>query len=543
MKKSLLLLFISVLFLSQQSLSQTWAWSRAGNGPQYNQGWAISTDANGNSVATGAFQGSTVFGNYTLTSNGDYDVFVVKYDPNGNVLWAKSGGGTGPDQGYAICQDASGNVYVTGGFLGPSATFGSFTLSGAWDEIFMLKYDQNGNLQWAKKHGGGQNDDGKGITVDANGNIYVTGYYWSTATFYGSPNVTLSSSGWGDIFTAKFDNNGNCLWAKKGGSSGDEGGNAVAVDANGNVYSTGFFRATCNFGSGSVTAAGDDDIFLAKYDNSGTLQWVKRAGGSTGQDRGMGIGVDGSNRVYISGHYDTQGTFGSFTLNAQGGKDAFLAKYDGNGNCIWAKTGGGAVGNESGYGLKTTQAGNSWITGSFSTSATFGSYMVATGIPLDIFVVKYDSTGLVKWAAQAGGEAKDESFSVSVDGQDRAYVTGYFTDSALFGANTIYGQAFTDIFVARIDNFVGIDELSGSNIPVQIYPNPMTDQATLEIMNGKNSDYAFALYDFAGKQIYSSAITNRRTHISRNNLPSGIYFFSIEDKATHAKGYGKLIME
>jgi len=252
------------IFVAKLDSNGYWFWTKQAGGTGTDMGFGIAVDANGNSYVTGNFTGSATFGTTTLTSSGDYDIFVAQLDSFGNWLWAKKAGGTNYDWCNSIAVDTNGNSYVTGDFRG-SATFGSTILtsdSDNYEEILIAKLDSNGNWLWAKQAGGIGNDEGYGITVDANGNSYITGCFYSSSATFG--NTTLTSSGYNNIFVAKLDSNGNWLWAKQAGGAIDDCGYDIALDANGNSYVTGFFMESANFGTSTLTSSGDRDIFVAK---------------------------------------------------------------------------------------------------------------------------------------------------------------------------------------------------------------------------------------------------------------------------------------
>ena len=289
-------------------------------------------------------------------------------------LWATKAGGTSGDNGYCIAADASGNSYVTGGFEG-TATFGSTTLtSNGEEDIFIAKLDSSGNWLWAKKAGGKYWDEGLGIAVDASGNIYITGYFDGTTTF-GS--TTLKSNGGTDIFIAKLDSRGNWLWATKAGGTGDDWGYGIAVDTSGNSYVTGGFdtRATATFDSITLTNKGVCNIFVAKLNSSGNWLWVKNAG-VTVANRGLDIAVGASGNSYITGYFADSATFGSTTLTSSGMSDIFIAKLDSSGNWLWVQNAGG-TGSDWSHGIAVDASGNSYVTGYFfSTAATFGNITI-----------------------------------------------------------------------------------------------------------------------------------------------------------------------
>jgi len=429
-----------------------WQWAKQAGGIEKDVGYGISVDTNGNSYATGFFQGTATFGAFTITSSGGYDVFVAKFDADGNCLWAKQAGGSGYDVGYGISVDANGNSYVTGSFPG-TATFGAFTITSSGEpDVFVAKIDTDGNWQWAKQAGGSATEFCYGISTDANGNSYVTGSFNGTATFGA---FTITSIGWPDVFVAKIDADGNWQWAKQAGGSSFEEGYGISVDANGNSYVTGYFPNTATFGAFTITSSGGYDVFVAKIDTDGNWQWAKQAGGSDA-DLGYGISTDANSNSYVTGSFIDPATFGTTTLTGSGGEDIFVAKIDADGNWQWAKQAGGSDSDDV-KGISVDANGNSYVTGSFRETATFGAFTITSSGNKDIFVAKIDADGNWQWAKQAGGPdpycGSDQGKGISADANGNPYVTGYFSNTATFGAFTITssgGYIDSDIFVAKI---------------------------------------------------------------------------------------------
>ena len=397
----------------------------------------------------------------------------------GNLIWAKRAGGVGGEEIGGVAADSSGNVYVVGNFSG-SAVFGSGELnettlvSAGGDDIFIAKYNSSGNLIWAKRAGGNSDDDGSGgIAVDNSGNVFVTGNFFGSAVFApGEANqTTLISAGGYDFFVARYDSNGNLMWVKRAGGTGDEDGDHIAVDNLGDVYVTGNFSGSAIFGSGepnqvTLVSAGLEDIFLAKYDTSGNLVWARRAGG-TSDDSGEGVTTDGSGNIYIVGDFSDAASFGSgeatqTTLVSAGEGDVFIAKYDPSGSLLWAKRAGG-TGDDAGGNVGMDGSGNSYVTGGFSGSAVFGSgeanqtTLVSRG-GNDIFIAKFNPSGNLVWAKRAGGTGDDgdDSNEIVVDPSGNSYVAGFFSGSAVFGlgeANetTLVSAGLEDMFLAKYD--------------------------------------------------------------------------------------------
>ncbi|MCK4312529.1 MAG: SBBP repeat-containing protein, partial [Candidatus Cloacimonetes bacterium] len=274
---------------------------------------------------TGYFQETATFGSYSLTSSGEEDIFAAKMDADGNWQWAIQAGGTDDDRGFGITVDAAGNSYVTGYFR-ETATFGSYSLtSSGWDDVFVTKIDANGNWQWAIQAGGVIHDIGIGITIDAAGNSYVAGCFGDTATF--GP-YSLYSSGLSDIFLTKIDADGNWQWVTQtGGNNYFVAANGITGDDAGNTYVTGEFGGTVTFGSYSITSSGKEDIFAAKMDTDGNWQWATKAGGNF-YAIGYGITIDDIGNCYVTGCFGDTVTFGSYSLTSIGHGDIFVAKLN-----------------------------------------------------------------------------------------------------------------------------------------------------------------------------------------------------------------------
>jgi len=312
-----------------------WAQSFGGTNFDRGYGFAIAVDASNSSYTTGYFEGTMTVGNTTLTSAGSDDIFMIKLDPDGNPLWAQSFGSTAYDQGYSIAVNASGSSYTTGVFQG-IMTVGNTTLTSAGSaDIFMIKLDPDGHPVWAQSFGSPAYDQGLGIAlgiaVDASGSSYTTGFFQGTMTV---GNTTLPSAGSGGIFMIKLDPDGHPVWAQSFGSTDDDQGLGIAVDASGSSYTTGFFQGTMTVGNTTLTSAGSDDIFMIKLDPDGHPVWAQSFGGGN-VDQGYGITVDASGSSYTTGFFQGTMTVGSTTLTSAGSSDIFMIKLDPDGHPLW----------------------------------------------------------------------------------------------------------------------------------------------------------------------------------------------------------------
>jgi integrase len=487
---AVILIAFSALIDPARVDAQNLLWAKRGGGSSTDTGQAIAVDSLQNSYVTGQFFGTATFGvgepnQTTLTASSGFNLFVAKYNPNGLLLWAKGGGTFAA--GFGIAVDASGNSYVTGTFtltaiFGPGEANQTTLTSAGGSDVFVAKYNSNGALVWAKRAGGTAGtttgDTARSVAVDTSGNSYVTGQFLGTAIFgAGEPNqttLTAFSSSDFDIFVAKYDLNGLLLWAKGAGGFAFEQGLGIAVDSSGNSFVTGSFESTgAVFGLGetnqtTLILAGSSDAFVAKYDSNGALVWAKGAGGVS-TEIGNGIVADGSGNSYVTGTFSGAATFGAggagqTTLNSAGGSDVFVAKYNSNGALVWAKSAGGTSA-DSGNDIAVDSLGNSYVTGFFFLTATFGTgeanqTMLTSAGNSDIFVAKYDPNGALVWAKGAGasGAGLDQGTGVAVDSAGNSYATGQFTSTATFGA----GEANPTVLTSAGSNDVFIAKFAGS---------------------------------------------------------------------------------
>jgi hypothetical protein len=297
----------------------------------------ISTDLIGNIYLTGSFSSPTLtIGSTVLTNVGNgWDVFIAKYDSSGNAIWAKSAGGNWDIHSTSITTDMNCNVYITGYFHN-SASFDSIILtSSGYSDIFIAKYNSSGDVLWAKSAGGSISECANSITTDNVGYIYITGVFYSHQITFDSITVTNTDIENCDIFIAKYNSSGNVIWAKSAGGGNNDASHDISTDADGNVYITGaFWSPQITFDSIMLTNMGYDNCYIAKYDSSGNIQWAKRPDGDGASASGI-VTVLNSN-VYITGSFTGLLIFGDDTLinNPLYSPDVFVAKLSGSGSSI-----------------------------------------------------------------------------------------------------------------------------------------------------------------------------------------------------------------
>jgi len=537
MKKTFLTLPLSFLCCWFCGYGQMldWVWARNAQTPTGTEGWSITSDDSSDVFITGWYNNSITFGSYTVSNA--QGVFLAKYDSYGNVMWAKGNSGASANA-YCVCTDRFGNSYITGFFYNTVLFDSSLLTNIGYQNVFLVKYDPSGNVVWARSSGGTSSDLGFSVATDPSGNIYLTGFFGSHTFSIGS--FTLLNSGGYDIFLAKYDTSGNVLWAKSAGGSSDEEGYSIATDALSNVYITGIYNSpTLTFGSDTLNNVGSNDIFLAKYDSSGNVLWAKRAGG-IGNDRGNYVAVDSSGNAYLIGDYNSSFIFfAPYTLTNAGYYDAFLAKYDSSGNVRWVKNIGGS-GLEQGYCVTGDKSSKIYVTGYFdSFSVTFDTITLQRPAVYNdpMFIAGYDSSGHVIFAkALASGGDDNDAIAASPSGC--IYIGGDFfaVNPFIIGNDSLHLSGQEDVFVAKLC-YPGIIE----NVPEIIvtnefilYPNPFEDKLNVTAeplipLTRRGEEEELTLFDVMGRLLLRCSFVNRTT-IKTEQLARGIYFYEIKDK-------------
>lgn len=422
------------------------------NWPEGEPDTGLALDTNDNCYVTGFFDDTNNFGGVTLTNQsvGGSDIYVAKYNSAGALQWAqRAGGGAGNfNYGRGIGTDTNGNIYVTGGYQSP-ATFGGINLPAtSGEEFFFAKYNSAGAVQWVQTSTGGSDDNnGIGLTVDSSGNSYALAVldHSGTSLTFGSVTVNANNGGTTFLILVKYDSSGNAQWAQLFDTTQETFGSKVAVDAAGNVYVRGLFESDMTIGSSNLVvspANETENMFIAKFNNSGTLIWVQQPqGGNSGEG---GVAVDAAGNVYVSGTFDTNLVFGGgITLTNKANSnalfgDAFLAKYNSAGAIQWAQPAGG------------TNGGFYWDLALDAQTNVYAAGFLGS----DAAVAKYSSAGTLQWAYSASGPTASPVASgvtkCAVDSAGHCYLNGFYQGTATFGTNTLQPQETWNFFLTKL---------------------------------------------------------------------------------------------
>ena len=390
-------LVVAVLFFSFCANSQT-NWLKRYGGVVHEEILDAATDSNGDIISVGYFSGPTTIGTTNLTPTGNSDILVMKTSSAGNVIWAIKAGGTGPDRAYSVAVDNGGNSYITGYFY-TSATFGSFTITGQDRDVFAAKIDANGNFLWVQTCGGQYGDTGYGIGVDQFQNVYITGQYRGNGTF--GP----------DNFVSTID-----------------------PVSGGNSY----------------------DFFLSKLDPLGNFSWTREAKAKY-DDRGLSLAIDDQNNVYVVGQFSDTIIFQN-VHNNQSMNAGFLIKYDPLGNEIWFDKYRAAQ--VLLYDVKW-QDNNIYLTGDFKgnmqvTDAN-GNHNFSSSGDYNILVSKSSENGILDWFSSNFSDNEVSAKQLILDSNNDIYLAGLFKCdftqmNSIYGNSTFLSIGYRDIHYIKYNN-------------------------------------------------------------------------------------------
>ncbi len=470
--------FLSFIFLSLIS-TQIFAqgielgWVNTIGGTLTDHGQSVATDFDGNVYITGDFEGTVDFHPGTpvvnLTAVGLQDVFIQKFDANGEFVWAQSIGGIGGESGHYIHLDNAGNVYVTGNFqytidFDPSEAEFLLSSNGGFD-VFIFKLDTNGQFIWAKSLGGSGFDFSTSIISDSSKNIYLTGTFGGGVDFDPGSSVSMEySQGVSDIFVLKLDSLGDYDWAKTMGGSGPSTSKGLTIDmvSSGDLFITGNYSNTVDFDPGvgvfNMTSEGAADIFVMKLDSDGELIWVNSYGDGL-NDFGISLCTDFSNNIYVTGNF-----FGTIDFDAGPGQynltadevDVYVMKMNSNGGLIWAKS-FGSPSWDFVHDISVSNTNSVYLTGEFQGVVDFdlsdSTFNVASDY-VDIYLLKLSSLGEFEWVNTYGEEGRDGGQSIWFDDWGDLLITGYFEDSTdfdpSFDEEYKVSNGEEDIFIEKI---------------------------------------------------------------------------------------------
>jgi len=468
-------------------------------------------------------------------------LILISFNITSQSYWAYTAGSIKEDEAMDICYDNSGNIISAGYFAGTTIFAPGITLNSSSNgnpDIYISKSTSAGQIIWTTKAGGSGSDRATSVKSDSNGNIYITGFYYGTATFGA---ITLTSvSGSQDGFLAKLDANGNFIWAKSFGGNLAEWGNSVAIDELDNPIVTGQFQGTSNFSGTTLTSMinpntlfSSFDVFVAKYTPAGNITWVNQ-GKAKYDDRGLDVITDNLNNIYVCGQFsDTiqfQNTHNNMIMNA-----SFIIKYNAAGQEQWFREASGVFSIP--YSMVMDNANKIYITGDFQGTYTFfgaGSNSFINGTYTNkAFLMKIDNNGNFIWGKSESSNNYVSGKKVALDAQQDPYIFGEFgctmnEYSDAYGPGVFNSIGFGDLFIAKYNN-------TGTRQWFRHYGGPRNDKAHGLLVAGINEPIMAGSYEHHMNipSTYNSLITINNYSNNWNYINQPVNYCSANNNYTN----------
>jgi hypothetical protein len=361
-------------FVAKLSISGEPLWVRSFGGNKIDRAYGVAADSHGNVYVTGHFQSTDVQRDgKELPNRGDYDIFLIKYDPAGNELWVRTAGGAGYDYGHGIALDPNEDVVITGAIQG-EAHFGTKRLNegSAARAIFAAKYNSEGTLKWATASSG-VGGSGHGLGIDGKGHIYIGGSCNGTGS-YGPVKLEVPDGGAGIVLKLNPSGEAERATLFPGTSTTVH---EICTDESGRVWVAGMFKQRVQIGQTALSSSGpaNSDGFCAALDPSGTVLWAHGLHGE-GVDYCLGVCTDGAGRAFVTGEFSKEALFAGQTLNSAGATDIFVTAFSPTGTHQWTEVWGGEKGDNA-YTMAWHYSGFLVVGGACTGPAHFGEKIMS----------------------------------------------------------------------------------------------------------------------------------------------------------------------
>jgi hypothetical protein len=470
------------VYFAQLSFSRlNWDFATSFGSSSDDHVYDIGLDDHGKPILIGYYHGNVDIdqdNSNDLLLHGTYDFFLTEFDSSGNLLFADGYGTAGGESsGKGVAVDTASNIYSIGHFGSIQSGYqlnidGTTISTHRYGDPFITKFDDSGSSIWAQAFGNSRDRSSEyanDITVDSTSQqVYLAGNwhyysdnYWPELGIYGQGTAEN-----GEAFVAAYDSSGAKLWARNIGAPGQSGGGYgvtewaydVAVDNNG-LYVTGVFRSPTIWIDGTTDTLTNldtsdyNDSFIVSYDVNGIYRWSRRIGGSDHDNIGDVI-LDGLGNVYVAGSFRDTVNIGSMSFTSNGDYDAFIAKYDSNGNLIWAKSFGDSLSDQI-ISLEVDSENNLYIGGNFQGNLDIDGDSInelTSNGDGDAFIAKYDRGGNLLGSTSFGGGGLDTVNGIVVDSTGSAYVTGHFQYTMDVGGTILTSKGGDDVYLAKLSN-------------------------------------------------------------------------------------------
>jgi len=551
--QKIMITMLLLLLGSMSAKGQTCQWAEKISGNRDEFAKSIVVDRDGNVYVAGNFTSDTLnFNNGKTVKNSlpksdvftNNEIYIAKYNSSGKCLWTQRIIAN-TNRSHTISDmaiDTTGNLYIIGSFDSITLYFDeNITLNSNYNGCaYIAKYNSNGKCLWAEKIDGKGEDVGLSIALDSSENLYVSGQFISDTLHFNNDISPLLRTGYyADGYFAKYNSNGKCLWAEIIAGEKNDQVNNIVVDVIGNVYiSGGTLSSTLNFNNGKLlNLSGFYDGYIAKYNTNGQCLWAEEIAGNGGDDSPTNLVIDGNSNLYIAGWFKcpTLNFNNGVTLTHTGFQDGYITKYNTNGLCQWAEK---IVGNDDQFyihSMDVDQSNNLYVAGRFSCSIIRfnNDKTLNLSFSADGFIAKYNSNGICQWANKiAGSDGYEEISSLCFDGSNNFYICGDFSSSINFDNNIILTNnnginKYMDAYIAKYSQNPD-DVTSTDGFSFAINPNPVKDLLTIDISAEIMATATLTIYDLNGNEIltaYEGMLKQGGNSLQINcqALPNGVY--------------------
>ena len=440
----LIIVFISVAS-PVHAKDPVYLWSQHFGDAAWQECLAVAVDGAGNVAIGGWFEGTIDLGGGPFTTTDRSSIYIAKFDNDNRHLWSKHiGDDDWPQQVTGIAFDSRGNVIVTGKFWNRADFGGGMMYSAGHHDIFVVKYDPNGDYLWGHRFGNRNYQTPQSITIDNTDNVIVSGYFWDDMVVGAA---TLNHVGGSDVFVIKITPNGQIAWGRAYSGSDVEWGKGVASDDSGNLVIGGWFKGTLQLGQAVLRSIGSRDAYIAKLDPNGKVLWYDRIGQEK-TTHGYDVACDSHGNVIFVGTHSAPVNFGGETLETHG-TSMFVAKYDPSGAHMWSRSDGDGdfqVANR----VEVNERDEVFVMATLFGSIELGSRVYRSKGQGDILVAAYDADGEYFWCRQYGDNRNQPGGVIAIGRPDDIAIAGNFTGSVDFGDGAHRSAGDKDIYVAKL---------------------------------------------------------------------------------------------
>lgn len=493
---NILLLFT---FLNGYAQAPEFDWvSQCGNPPNTTDTKSVlAAGSDGSFFLAGEFLDTADFGNKVMISRGGTDIFLIKNDAAGSLIWSNRIGDTDYDYVQKVAVDESGNVYLAGYFYAETSIGSDHYVSYGSQDIFVAKYNGEGEFVWSFRAGGAMADYITSVVLNADGHLVIAGHFYDTFTIGDTALIAENSS---DIFLAMLDESGQLLWAERAGGSSSDQARSLEMDPMGNILLGASFYYDITIGDTVITTENPVGVAIARFLPDGQADVVFQVDGTylTGE---IQLAATSDGGIYMAGNFSDQVTFGSDTFNAgEFNQDIFFARYNPQAELIWARH-VHSIASDQVIGIETGQNDHLIVTGHYLDTIHFGlltlNYTLCCG-SREIFIVDYAEDGKVSWGTQISGtRANVKSMELNHDGD--LLLSGLFTEEVHFGALTLsHFDGFLNYVSCLKTSLLTQADQPKKASGLKIFPNPAQNRIRL-IFPAPIKTFEYRIYSMDGR--------------------------------------------